>query len=432
MLEIRTRWVKMTTLYSLPLSECSLSFQPMRRVVLEVCRVWAVCGGGGGVSCNTVRLTPLSEMRVLVWKQRDPIYPDGIAYRLSLFGFTTNTDMAARPNAGPKPIRLPIHTCTFHPRHGASLCFHTVNIHSSPLSFLCFSFLSAAASPHRTRTMTDGQASWRDLSLIFLSTCQGGTISCSPPLLFLHLLLHRPPPSLSPLLLSSQWAGDLSVIVVIHRSRKPPQRPRRSNKETSGDTSEPTLAPPEGSLACLLPPAEWPLLSGSRRRGIPCPSIFSGRYSFWRRSRERTSHAFPFCVDAAGAVDRCLPGGHAALPCSVGPLRCVQVPGLYGRGPDLGLHGLPTRGDRHDQVLEGYSGSPQHHLWRPSGDVLCPGEYKQKVTKLCFQTKTISVQTSVFSCDWKEPISKRLWASMLLLLKKTCSCSSRLKRSPGV
>ena len=97
----------------------------------------------------------------------------------------------------------------------------------------------------------------------------------------------------------------------------------------------------------------------------------------WRRSTERSSHAFPFGAGAAGAVGRCLPGSHAALPSRVGPLRRVQVPGLLRWRPDLGLHGLSARGSRHDPVPEGHPGSPKHHLRRPSRDVLRPGECRK-------------------------------------------------------
>lgn len=147
-----------------------------------------------------------------------------------------------------------------------------------------------------------------------------------------------------------------------------PENPQAQSKRTH--TFKLTLAPPKGSLTCLLTPVEWLAWSGTRRETL-CSQTS-------RRSWERTSHAFPFGVDNTGAVDRCLPGGHAALPCSLGPLRCVQVPSLHRRRLNLGLHGLPARSSRHDPVPEGYLGPPKHHLWRPSRDILYPGEYMQE------------------------------------------------------
>lgn len=149
------------------------------------------------------------------------------------------------------------------------------------------------------------------------------------------------PPSLDPLLWSSQWARvDLTAAHQLHRKIK------KASIQFG-------MLPPSSWVGCIKWKYKTDLLS----------------------SAERTSHAFPFGADAAGAVGRCLPGSHAALSSRVGPLRRVQVPGLLWWRPDLGLYGLSARGSRHDPVPEGHPGSPKHHLRRPSRDVLCPGEY---------------------------------------------------------
>lgn len=173
-----------------------------------------------------------------------------------------------------------------------------------------------------------------------------------------------------------------------------------------------TPAPLQGGLACLLTPVEWVVSSGSRRERSAV------RHASSRRGSERTSHAFPFGADSTGAVDRCLPGSHAALPGGVGPLRCVQVPGLLRWRPDLGLHGVPTRGSRHDPVPEGYPGSPKCHMRRPSRDVLCPGEYKWiNPPKMCPRNKQTNTAAFCLSCIFWQTPSKPLWPRKCLRLK---------------
>lgn len=222
----------------------------------------------------------------------------------------------------------------------------------------------SARSPHRTRTMIDSQASWGDLSLICLSACQRA-------ISFLPFPLLPPPPPSSSLPESSPCYllnGLVTAPPAPCSSLQDLQKFQEINK--TARLLRQTPAPLQGGLACLPTPVEWVVSSGSRRERSAV------RHASSRRSSERTSHAFPFGADSTGAVDRCLPGGHAALPSGVGPLRRVQVPGLLRWRPDLGLHGLPTRGGRYDPVPEGYPGSPKCHMRRPSRDVLCPGEYK--------------------------------------------------------
>lgn len=67
--------------------------------------------------------------------------------------------------------------------------------------------------------------------------------------------------------------------------------------------------------------------------------------------------------------------GHATLSHNLGTLRLVQVTRLHGRRPDLVLHGLSARSRGHDQVPKSHSRPTQHHLWRPTWDLLHPGEW---------------------------------------------------------
>lgn len=184
-------------------------------------------------------------------------------------------------------------------------------VYSTPLLLFLVSPQCQIATQDEDHDWQSGKLR-RPVTHLPISVSEGYFLLASP--LFLLLLLHHPPPSLNPLLLSSQWTGNLASLTVIHHSRNLPAH--RKSKEKRQDTSKQTLAPPKGSLACLLTPVEWVVLSGSRRETL-CSHTSS------RRSWERTSHAFPFCADATGAVDQCLPGGHAALSCSMGPLRCV-------------------------------------------------------------------------------------------------------------
>lgn len=189
------------------------------------------------------------------------------------------------------------------------------------------------------------------------------------------------------------------------------QDPQKS-QERKARLLRQTPAPLQGGLACLLTPVEWVVSRGSQRERSAVQHASS------RRSSERTSHAFPFGADSTGAVDRCLPGGHAALPGGVGPLRRVQVPGLLRWRPDLGLHGLPTRGSRHDPVPEGYPGSPKCHMRRPSRDVLCPGEYKWiPLPKMCPRNKQTNTAAFCLSCIFWQTPSKPLWPRKCLRLK---------------
>lgn len=118
-----------------------------------------------------------------MWKQRDPIYPDGFTYWFSVFWWTTNTNMAPLSSTHPtfhSHIRLsPMQRRQLMFSHCQN-CIPTREVYSTP-PFFCFSFLRSTRSPRRTRAMIDSQASWGDPSLIFLSACQRAISFLPPP-----------------------------------------------------------------------------------------------------------------------------------------------------------------------------------------------------------------------------------------------------------
>lgn len=74
--------------------------------------------------------------------------------------------------------------------------------------------------------------------------------------------------------------------------------------------------------------------------------------------------------------------GHATLPRNLGTLRLVQITRLHGGRTDLVLYGLSARSRRHDQVPKSHSWPTQHHLWRPTRDLLHLGEWTNYIISL--------------------------------------------------
>lgn len=177
--------------------------------------------GRQGGSSNSVGFDTTEWDESLLWKQQDPIYPDGTTYWFSVFWWTTNTNMAPLSSTHPTfyaHIHLsPILWRQLMFSHCQILFPYGRYIHPP---FLCFLFLRSARSPRRTRTMIDSQESWGDLSLIFLSACQRAISFSLPPSSSSFSSTILLPPSILFSYLLNGLVTSPSLIVIPH-SRKP-------------------------------------------------------------------------------------------------------------------------------------------------------------------------------------------------------------------